>query len=358
MKDFYQILGVSKDASNEEIKKAYRKLAHQHHPDKGGDENKFKEINEAYQTLSNSEKRTQYDQFGRTFDNNAGNNAGFDNSWAWRGSEENFDFDNLGDIFGDFFGFGRSSSSSSDLKKGKDIEVEMELSLESILKSQIKEFSLSKYIQCSRCQGTGAEPGTKIKECFTCRGTGQVQKIVRTPVGSFTTKSVCPECGGEGFRPEKACNVCKGTGRIKDQENIKVSIPAGVDTNQIIKVIGKGEAGRKKGGSGDLYIRIIIKKHPLFQREGDDLYLTKNVSFSQVALGDEIEIPTLESKSILLKIPSGVESEKVFRISGKGIPHFSGYGKGNFYVKIKTRTPNKLSKKQKELFEQLKGEGL
>ncbi len=354
MKDFYQILGVSKNASNEEIKKAYRKLAHQHHPDKGGDEGKFKEINEAYQTLSNNEKRTQYDQFGKTFDNNEGSN----NNWAWGGSEENFDFDNLGDIFGDFFGFGRSSSTRSDLKKGKDIEVEIELPLESILKNQVKEFSLSKYVQCSRCQGTGAEPGSKIKECFTCRGTGQVQKVVRTPFGSFTTKSVCPECEGEGFSPEKACNVCKGAGRIKDQEKINVSIPAGVDTNQIIKIIGKGEAGRKKGKSGDLYIRIIIKKHSLFQREGDDLYLIKNVSFSQVALGDEIEIPTLESKNILLKIPSGVESGKVFRISGKGIPHFSGYGKGNFYVKIETKTPSKLSKRQKELFEQLKEEGL
>ena len=353
MKDFYQILGVSKDASKEEIKKAYRKLAHQYHPDKGGDENKFKEKNEAYQTLSNNEKKTQYDQFGKTFDNN----AGFNNNWAWGGSEENFDFDNLGDIFGDFFGFGKSSAKNN-LKKGKAIEVEIELSLESILKNQIKEFSLSKYVQCSRCQGTGAEPGSKVKECFTCRGTGQVQKIIRTPLGSFTTKSVCPECGGEGFSPEKACNVCKGTGRIKGQENIKVSVPAGVDTNQIIKIVGKGETGRKKGEAGDLYIRIIIKKHPFFKREGDDLYLIKEISFSQAALGDEIEIPTLESKNILLKISSGVESGKVFRISGKGIPHFSGYGKGNFYVKIEVKTPDKLSKKQKELFEQLKKEGL
>ncbi len=354
MKDFYQVLGVSKDASNEEIKKAYRKLAHQYHPDKGGDEKKFKEINEAYQTLSNSEKRTQYDQFGKTFEGN----AGFNNNWAWGGARENFDFDNLGDIFGDFFGFGKSPSEKNDLKKGKDIEVEMELLLESILKNQIKEFTLSKYIKCSRCQGTGSEPGSKINECFTCRGTGQVQKIVRTPFGSFTTRSVCPECGGEGFRPEKVCNVCKGTGRIKGQENIKVSIPAGVDTNQIIKIVGKGEAGRKKGNPGDLYIRIVIKKHPLFQREGDDLYLAKDISFSQAALGDEIEVPTLENKNILLKIPSGIESGKVFRVSGKGIPHFSEYGKGNLYAKIEIKTPDKLSKKQKELFKQLKEEGL
>ncbi len=353
MKDFYQILGVSKDASNEEIKKAYRKLAHQYHPDKGGDESKFKEINEAYQTLSNNEKKSQYDQFGKTFDNN----AGFNNDWAWGGSGNNFDSDNLEDLFENFFGFGKSSA-KNDLKKGKDIEIEMELSLESILNNQTKEFSLSKQIECSRCQGIGAEPGTKTKECFTCRGKGQVQKIIRTPLGSFTTKSVCPECGGEGFRPEKVCNVCKGTGRIKGQENIKISIPFGVDTNQIIKIVGKGEAGRKKGEAGDLYIRIIIKKHPLFKREGDDLYLIKDISFSQAALGDEIEIPTLENKNILLKIPSGVESGKVFRISGKGIPHFSGYGKGNFYVKVNIKTPKKLSKKQKELFEQLKKEEL
>jgi len=360
MKDYYQILGVPKNASPEEIKKAYYKLAHKYHPDKGGDDKKFKEINEAYQVLSNKEKRAQYDRFGRVFE---GTEPDFDFQWAWGRPEIDFedifrtDFSDLGEMMEEMFGFGIPRQ-RKDLKKGKNIEIDIEIPLQECLKGKEKEVTLYKYIICSRCQGQGAEPGTKIKECFSCRGTGEVQQIKRTFFGSFTRYTVCPECKGESQRPEKPCNVCQGEGRIKGEEDIKIWIPAGVDTNQVIKVEGKGEAGKRGGRSGDLYVRVFVKKHPIFERKGDDLYVEVPISFTQAVLGDEIEVPTLESKKILLKIPSGTESGKILRISGKGIPHFSGYGKGNLYVELIVKTPKKLTKKQKELLEKLREEGI
>ena len=372
MKDFYQILGVARDASLDEIRKAYHKLAHQHHPDKGGDEKKFKEINEAYQTLSDKEKRSQYDRFGRAFEGGFGAGPSWDfgfsapggpaSGWDFESMRERFgggfDFEDIGEMFEEMFGFGARPGRKRDLKKGKDIEIDIEIPLEAVLKSQEKEISLYKMVSCSRCQGKGAEPGTPINECFSCRGTGQVQQIKKTIFGSMTRVTVCPECGGEGLRPEKPCNVCQGEGRVKGEDKIKVFIPAGVDTNQVIKIEGKGEAGRKAGRNGDLYIRIFIKKHPVFRRKGDDLFSVVQISFSQAVLGDEIEISTLEGKNILLKVPAGTESGKVLRISDKGIPHFSGYGRGNMYVELVVKTPKRLTKKQKELLEQLRKEDL
>lgn len=359
MKDYYQILGISRDASSEEIKKAYYKLAHKYHPDKGGDEKKFREISEAYQTLSNSEKRAQYDKFGRVFDEEAGFQQGFDfgSFGKNQGFDFEFDFGNLGDLMEDFFGF-KGSRQKQDLKRGKDIEVELEISLEEVLTSREKEIVLEKFVSCSRCQGVGAEPGTKVKECFSCRGAGWVQQIKRTPFGSFTKSTLCPECGGEGFKPEKICIVCKGEGRIKGKENIKIFIPAGVDTNQVIKIEGKGDAGRKAGKPGNLYIRIFVKPHQVFKRKGDDLYLNIPISLTQAALGSEVRMPTLEGSRISLKIPAGTESGKILKISEKGIPRFSGRGRGNMYVELTVKIPKKLNKKQKELLEKLKEEGI
>ncbi|OIP75551.1 MAG: molecular chaperone DnaJ [Parcubacteria group bacterium CG2_30_36_18] len=368
-KDYYQILGVSRDASPEDIKRAYYKLAHKHHPDKGGDEKKFKEINEAYKILSDKEKRSQYDRFGRVFEGMPGGEPGFDFQWAWGRPDIEFDFEDLGEMMEEMFGFGVPRR-KKDLKRGKDIEIDLEIPLEDTLKGKEKEISLYKQILCARCQGTSAEPGTKISECFSCRGTGEVQQIKQTFFGSFTRYVICPECRGEGYRPEKPCNVCRGEGRVKREEDIKIWIPAGVDTNQVIKVEGKGDAGRRGGKSGDLYVRIFVKRHLIFERKGDDLYVLTPISFSQAALGDEIEVPTLEGpegkpsasygvkKKILLKVPAGIESGKILRISGKGIPHFSGYGRGNLYVELVVKTPKKLTKKQKELLEQLRKENL
>jgi len=355
MKDYYQILGLQKSASSEEIKKAYRALAHKYHPDKGGDEKKFKEINEAYQVLSDQGKRQQYDRFGKTFEGDPG--SGFDFS-GFGGGGFDFGFEDLGDIFGEMFGFG-SSRKGKDLKKGEDIEIDLELPLQAVLKNQEKEITIPKYVSCSRCSGSGAEPGTKVKECFTCRGTGHVQKVIKTPLGSFTSQSVCPECGGEGYVPEKPCNVCKGEGRIKSEETIKIDITAGVDTNQTLKVTGKGDAGRKQGRAGNLYVRMFVKPHPVFQRKGDDLYSSKEILFSEAVLGGETEVETLEGGSIILDIPSGTEPGKVFKISGKGVTRFGSSNKrGDLYLKIGIKTPKKISKKQKEILESLRKEGL
>lgn len=365
--DYYELLGISKTASQDEIKKAFHKLAHKYHPDKGGDEKKFKEINEAYQVLSNTEKRQQYDQYGRTFDQmgqggQGFNGQGFDFSWAWgnnKGQGVEFDFEDLGSVFEDFLGFGGARRTpKKDVKKGKDIQVDIEVNLEDVLKSTTKKFNLNKFVVCNRCAGNGAEPGTKIKECFSCRGTGQVQKVKKTIFGSYTTISVCPVCQGEGTSPEKPCNVCKGEGRVKENEEIEITIPAGVDSNQIIKMEGMGETGKKGGRAGSLYIRIFIKQNSNFIRKGDDLITQTEITFSQAVLGDEIELQLLDKSKISLQIPQGTESGKVLRVSGKGIPHYNGFGKGNLYVELKIKTPQKISKEQKKIIEELKKTGL
>jgi molecular chaperone DnaJ len=371
MKDYYKILGIEKTASQDEIKKAFYKLAHQHHPDKGGDPAKFKEANEAYQVLSDANKRAQYDKFGTTFDGAqggfpGGQGGGFPGGfqWGWGNGGENaegFDFGDLGSIVEEMFGFGGGAGrqrGAKDLRKGNDIEVDLEVNLEDVLAGREQEISLYKLNACVRCQGTGAEPGTKNRECFSCRGAGQVQQIRKTVFGSFTQYGTCPECGGEGYIPEKKCNVCKGEGRVKSEDKIKVFIPSGVDNNQVIKVAGRGEAGKKGGKAGDLYIKIFVKRHPVFERKGDDLFTNVSISISQASLGSEIEVSLLDKTNILLDVPAGTESGKVFKVSGKGIPKFSGYGKGNMYVTLIVKTPKKLTKHQKELLEELKKEGL
>lgn len=372
--DYYQTLGVSRNASDEEIKKAFHKLAHKYHPDKGGDEKKFKEINEAYQILSDKNKRAQYDQFGRVFEQGApGGDHGFDFNWFWQnrgreaggpefsaegGPASGWDFD-IGDIFEDFLGFGEGRQRTrKDPRKGRDIQIDVEIPLEKTLKETVEKITLGKTISCHRCSGSGAEPGSKIKECFSCRGTGQVQKIKKTFFGSYTTIGICPECHGEGTKPEKPCNVCRGEGRIKGQEDIGINIPAGIDTNQIIRIDDKGEAGKRGGKPGNLFVRILVKKHPVFERRGDDLYVYIPISLSQAALGDEIELQILEKTKILLKIPAGTDSGNILRITGKGIPHFKGYGRGNLYVELIVKTPKKLTKEQKKLLEELRKEGL
>jgi len=364
--DYYEVLGVAKSATEDEIKKAFHKLAHKYHPDKGGDEKKFKEINEAYQVLSDKQKRAQYDQFGRVFDQGQGQPGGnpFEGqgfNWAWgnttQGDGVEFDFNDIGDVFDQFFGGGRRQT-KKDAKKGKDIQVDIEIPLERVLKESVEKINLTKQIVCHRCAGAGAEPGSKVKECVSCRGTGQVQQVQKTVFGSYTTLATCPECKGEGTIPEKPCNVCRGEGRTKGQETIDVTIPAGIDTNQVIRVDGKGEAGRKGAKSGNLFVRIFVKQHAVFERRGDDLFTETEINFSQAALGDEIEIKALEGTGLLLEVPEGTESEKVLRISGKGIPHFNGFGRGNLYVEFRVKTPKKLSREQKKLLDELRKQGL
>ena len=291
--------------------------------------------------MGNEEKRTQYDQFGNNFSN-------FQGTQGFQG----FDFD-IGDMFGDFFGFGKK-----DINKGKDIEIDIQIDLQDTLKAINRTIDLKKNYTCQRCHGSGAEQGSNVKECFSCRGTGHVQQVRRSILGNITRRTICPECHGQGRIPEKPCNVCKGEGRIIEREKIDIHIPAGVDTGQVIKMSGMGEAGKRGGQEGDLYIKILVKPHPVFIREGDNLIIEKEISFSQASLGDEVDIPTLEGKPIILKVPAGTESGKVLRIIKKGIPNFSGWGIGDLYVKLNIQIPKKLNRKQKELLEKLKKEGI
>jgi len=360
MKDYYKILGVSRNASNEEIKEAYYRLAHKYHPDKGGDPQKFKEINEAYRVLSDPEKRKQYDTYGRVFEEGVGE-SGPETQWFWGGKDfqfGEFDFGDLTDVIEEMFGFTKRGRRKKDLKRGKDIEIEIEIPLEFTLQGLEKEIQILKFVKCTRCQGSGAEPESKINECSSCRGTGYVQEIKRTFFGVFTKTTICPLCKGEGYTFEKPCNVCNGEGRVKGKETINLQIPKGVDTGQVIKIEGKGDAGRRNGSPGDLFVRMIVKPHPLFQRRGDDLYTTAHISFSQATLGDEIKINTLDGQPVMIRIPAGTDSGTIIKVSNKGIPKFGRMGRGDLYVKLIVKIPKKLTKKQKEILEKLREEGL
>ncbi|MCD5396164.1 MAG: molecular chaperone DnaJ [Candidatus Pacebacteria bacterium] len=362
MKDYYKILGVPPGASDEEIKKAYRRLAHKYHPDRGGDEKKFKEINEAYQVLSDKEKRAQYDKYGRIFEGGgpefqaSANWFDFDSFWQKNFAKgAGFGFETLEDLFEEFFGF--SQRKREDIRRGEDLEIVVRLDLRETLKNQKKKIALYKYVVCQRCDGKGSEPGTRLKECATCRGRGEVQQVKRIFFGTISRYTVCPTCKGEGYIPEKPCNVCKGEGRIRKEETIQITIPAGVDSGQVLQFKGLGDAGRRGGRAGDLYVRIHLRPHPKFKRKGDNLYTVIEIPYSLAVLGGEVEIETLE-KTVLLKIPQGTEAGEIFKLKNLGIPHFSGYGKGDLYVKVQIKTPKRLTKTQKELMKKLQEEGL
>jgi len=367
-KDYYNILGVDKSASQDEVKKAYRKLAHQYHPDKkGGDEAKFKEVNEAYQAIGNPEKRKQYDQFGQTFSGAGASQGGF--SWqdfaqssgaggpfggGSRQQNVEFDMGDIGDIFGDLFGFGRSAGSrrAQRAARGNDIESTMTIEFRDAVFGAEKLIDLYKQSTCSHCSGNGAEPGTKIETCKTCGGKGQVEQVQRTILGAMRSVGVCPECRGEGQKASTKCKKCRGEGRVKESEKMKVKIPAGIADGETIRLSGKGEAGIKSSAAGDLFIIIRVKPDPQFNREGDNIISEVDISFSQAALGDKIPINTLDG-DVNLKIPSGTQSGKVFSLSGKGVPHLRTRGRGDHLVTINVVTPSRLSKKQKQLLEEL-----
>jgi len=357
-KDYYKILGVEKNASSEEVKKAFRKLAHKYHPDKkDGDEQKFKEINEAYQVLSNSEKRQKYDQYGSTFDQMGGFGGGM--NWddfmrAARGQGGSSGFSNmgdLGDILGDIlggFGGGRARNTG----RGRDIEVSMTIDLKIAFFGDEKVVELYKNVSCQNCSGTGDDPGSKIETCSTCKGAGQVQQVQSTFFGQFRTAAVCPDCAGQGKKAEKKCSKCSGQGVVKELKKIKVKVPAGINTGETMRLSGEGEAGLRGGQSGDLYITFQIKPDPKLRREGDDIIMQVPISFRQAALGDKVEIESLDGK-YKLKIPEGTQSGKVFKMRSKGIPHLRGHGRGDLLVEVTVETPIKLNRKQKELLKEL-----
>lgn len=371
-KDYYNILGVEKNASQEEIKTAYRKLAHQYHPDKqGGDEKKFKEINEAYQVLGNAQKRQQYDQFGATFDQAGMGGQGFNwqdfarqGGFDFRGGANpfgsgfssqgnNVEFD-LGDIFGDVFGFGTKKRARK--ARGADIHVETQIDFKQAAFGMDKILNLHKTIKCEKCKGNGAEPGTKINTCKTCNGSGQVIKMQRTFLGAIQTAAICPDCHGLGKVPEKPCSKCSGTGIVKATEKIQVKIPAGIDNGETIKIDRQGEQGLFGAGAGDLYITISVKPDKKFERHGYNVITHEKISFTTAVLGGKVEVETLDGP-VQLKIPEATPSSRVFILREKGIKNLRGAGRGDHLVEVEVEIPKKLTRKQKELLEEFEKEG-
>ncbi len=345
-KDYYHILGVQKGASPEEVKKAFRTLAHQHHPDKpGGNEAKFKEINEAYQVLGDPEKRQKYDQFGSAaFEQGAGFGGGnpfggFDFSGAGG-------FEDLGDMFGDMFGFGGGRRRT---KRGNDIQVDVHLSfLESVFGAE-KEISVQKASACDRCGGIGAEPGTKMKTCADCNGSGVRVSVQRTILGNIQSKQTCGTCHGRGEVPETRCGACTGSGVVRKKTTFNVEIPEGVEDGTAVRLTGAGEA-IAGGEPGDLYVRLRVKADPRFERDGADIRTHKRVGFTQAALGDTVEIETVDG-AVDLKIPPGTQSGTELRLRGKGVP-VRGH-RGDHLVTVEIVTPKNVTREQRKLLEQL-----
>lgn len=359
-KNYYEILGVSKGANDDEIKKAYRKLAHKYHPDKsGGDEAKFKELNEAYQVLSDKSKRAQYDQFGQTFQGGQGGGQGFggfdfSGFQGFGGQGQGFDFEFGGnggfeDIFSDIFGGGGSSRRRA---RGQDIQVDTEISFQEMVRGVEKEVKLYKRAVCDRCKGSGGEPGAGKKTCPTCHGAGKIKKAMRSIFGNIEQIVQCPDCQGAGEVYDKKCSKCGGDGRVREEQKIRFKVPAGIESGQTISLQGEGEAGERGGQDGDLYVTVRVNPHPKFSRKGQDILSTELVSFATAALGGKIEIETIDGR-LILKIPAGTQSGETFRIKEKGVPYLSGRGIGHHLVKVVVRVPKKLSREQKELLEKL-----
>ncbi|MFH0912446.1 MAG: molecular chaperone DnaJ [Patescibacteria group bacterium] len=363
--DYYSILGLKRDATQEEIKKAYRKLALKYHPDKAnGDkasETKFKQINEAYQILSDPAKRQRYDQFGAAGDNGfsgwQGQGAGFSDF------AQGFDLSNFGGGFGDIFDtfFGASAGrrgggrrSSESIKRGNDIEANLQITFDEAALGAIKRVSVHRLIPCTACQGQGAVDG-KFIQCARCHGTGEVKKMQKTILGSFTQAYICDECKGLGDKPARICRECRGEGRKTKTEMIEVTIPAGIDSGQTIKMVELGEAGWRGGKTGDLYIVVHVLPSKEFRRSGFDLYRTENISYPVAALGGEIKIKSLTGW-LNLKIPSGTKSGEIFRLKGQGIQQLNKDMRGDLLVQVEITVPQRLTLTQKRLLEELRDE--
>lgn len=348
-KDYYKTLDVEKTASDDDIKKAFRKKAHEHHPDKGGDAEQFKKINEAYQVLSDKTKRQQYDQYGQTFDGAGGGFGGFGNMNAQ-------DFASAFSGFGDIFsGFGFGGQRGGRTARGADIAIDVELSLHDVAFGCERDLSLHKNKSCVDCTGTGAEKGSSLKTCETCKGQGQVARVQQTILGAMQSVSACSDCQATGQIPEKNCSTCRGQGSHKQTIDFKVKIPAGIDNGEQIRLRGKGEAGPRGSQPGDLYVRAHVKQHETIKRHGFDLQSRILVPFVTATLGGEIETETIEGQTSV-KIPSGTQSGAVIRLKGKGITHLSGSHRGDHYLEVHIDVPKKPSRKAKKLLQELKEE--
>ena len=347
-RDYYEVLGVQKGATDAEIKKAYRKMAKENHPDlHPGDkdaEARFKEINEAYEVLSDSEKKARYDQFGF-----AGVDPSYGGGGYGGGFDGSFDFGDLGDIFGSFFGggFGGGGRARSGPQRGESLRTRLTITFEEAAFGCEKEVSIDRVEQCETCKGTGAAPGTSPETCPACGGSGQVQQRRQTPMGVFATTGPCPRCGGTGKIIASPCKDCGGSGQVRRRKTLKVTIPAGIDNGQIISLRGQGSAGKNGGPAGDLQIVITVQPHQLFRRDGADVYCDAPITFTQAVLGGELEIPTIDGK-VKYDIPEGTQTGSTFRLKGKGIPNVNGRGRGDQFVTVYIETPRNLNREQKE----------
>ena len=350
-RDYYEILGISKDAGANEIKSAFRKLAKQYHPDLNPDnkeaETKFKEINEAYEVLSDPEKKAKYDQFGHAaFDQNAGfgGGAGFN------------DFgDIFGDIFGDFFGGGFGGTGQrtqrTGPKAGSDLKIKLDIDFEEAAFGTKKDIKINRIEKCHVCDGSGAKKGTGKKTCPTCNGTGSIRTVQRTPLGQFASTKICTTCNGTGEIVEEPCTACDGTGKEKKSRKLSINIPAGVDTGSVIPLRGEGNHGERGGPAGDLYVYINVRPHEIFERDGNDVWCEIPISFAKAAMGGSIQVPTIEG-NVKYEVPEGTQTGTVFRLKNKGIKNLRGVGKGDQYVRVKVEVPKKLTEKQKALLEE------
>lgn len=345
-KDYYKILGVGKNASKEDIKKAYKTLAKKHHPDinkESGSAEKFKEINEAYSVLSDDTKKSNYERFGDSGEQFSG----------FQGS--NFNEDMFSDMFDNFFGdsiFGGRKGP----KKGADMKYEMEITFEEAAFGTKKKIDISKLGRCEECDGTGAED-SKVTSCDACRGTGRIRQQFRTPLGIIQQSGMCSACMGSGKIAKDKCTECNGKGRKKVSKSISISIPAGVDNGSTLRVANEGAAGDFGASDGNLYVEIYVKPHTIFERDGNDIMMDMPISFAQAALGDEVKVPTLEG-DVTMKVPAGTQSHTMFRLKGKGIPYLDGYGRGDEIVKLIVKTPKSLSPKQKKILHEFAQENL
>ncbi|MCR4283927.1 MAG: molecular chaperone DnaJ [Parcubacteria group bacterium] len=359
MKNYYDALGVPKNASKEEIKKAFRKLAHKHHPDKkGGDEAAFKEINEAYHVLTDDKKRSEYDRYGRVFDGASGAggaNGGFEGfdfgGFSADGGAAGFDF---GDIFEDIFG-GFNAGYGRGARRGRDISIDLELSFEESIFGAERKVLLNKLATCDKCSGSGGEPGSGMKECPICRGQGRVRETKKSIFGTFASVRECEECNGKGKIPDKKCSTCHGAGVLKKSGEITITIPKGIQNGEMIKLPGAGEAV-SHGASGDLYVKIHILSHKIFKREGNNLLMNLDIKFSEAIIGVKRDINTLDGL-IKVNIPKGIDSGEVLRARGYGA-FYDNKKRGDLLIKVIVKTPKNLSKKAKSLIEDLQKEGI
>lgn len=356
-KDYYEILEINKNASKEEVKKAFRKLAHKYHPDKGGDEKKFKEINEAYGVLSNDKKRAEYDTYGRTFAG-AGSSGGFSSGdWDFSDFAKGFggqgagvEFD-LGDIFENIFTGGKGQR----VARGGDISVDIQLSFQEAVFGAERKIILTKNSSCSLCKGSGAQPKTSFVSCSSCNGKGKVHDTRRSILGSFTTVRECDKCRGRGEIPKESCETCHGSGVLRRPEEIIIKIPAGIENGEMIRLSGLGEAV-PRGVSGDLYIRVHVETHPYLRKDGNNLRMDLNVKLSDALLGADYSVEILDGL-VKLKIPAGVSSGEILRLKDKGIKTQDSKT-GDLLIRVIVKTPEKLSRKAKKLIEDLKNEGV